>query len=79
MRLRSPVLAVLGLLAVGAVALQLVTGSITLGSAALRVAVAVGILAVVDRVGVPLARALVGPGRTPEDDADDDAETPPPA
>lgn len=65
MRLQSPVLAVLGLLAVGAVALQLVTGSITLGSAALRVTVAVVLLAVVDRVGVPLARALVGPGRTP--------------
>lgn len=66
MRLRNPLLAVLGLLAVGAVALQLVTGSITLGSAAVRVAVAVLVLAVVDRVGVPVARALVGPGRTPE-------------
>ena len=68
MQLRSPVLAVLGLLAVGAVALQLLTGSITLGSAALRVTVAVVVLAVVDRIGVPIARALVGPGRTPEDD-----------
>ena len=73
MHLNSPVLAFLGLLAVGAVALQLVTGSITLGSAALRVVVAVALLAVVDRLGVPLARALVGPGRTPEDDEPEQA------
>ena len=70
MQLNSPVLAVLGLLAVGAVALQLVTGSITLTSAAVRVVVAVVVLAVVDRVGVPIARALVGPGRTPDDEDD---------
>ena len=67
MQLHSPVLAVLGLLAVGAVAVQLLTGSITLTSAAVRVAVAVVVLALVDRVGVPLARALVGPTR-PDDD-----------
>ena len=68
MQLNSPVLAVLGLLAVGAVALQLVTGSISLTSAAVRVVVAVVVLAVVDRIGVPLARALVGPTRTPDDE-----------
>ncbi len=62
MRLTSSLLAVLGLLAVGAVALQLLTGSITIGSAALRVGIAILVLVVVDRVGVPLARALVGPG-----------------
>lgn len=67
MQLRSPVLAVLGLLAVGAIALQLLSGSITLTSAAVRVLVAVVVLAVVDRVGVPLARALVGPTRQPDD------------
>lgn len=76
MQLNSPVLAVLGLLAVGAVALQLVTGSITLTSAAVRVVVAVVVLAVVDRVGVPIARALVGPGRTPDDDEDDATREP---
>ncbi len=74
MRLTSPALAVLGLLAVGAIALQLVTGTITLPQAGVRVAVAVGLLAVVDRVGLPLARALVGPGRTP---AEDDEDAPP--
>lgn len=81
MQLRSPVLAVLGLLAVGAVALQLVTGSITLTSAAVRVAVAVLLLAVVDRIGVPLARAMVGPGRTrePEVGAQDGSADQPPA
>lgn len=63
MRLRNPLLAVLGLLTVGAVALQLLTGGLTLGQAALRVALAVGVLVLVDRIGVPLARALVGPGR----------------
>lgn len=67
MRLRSPLLAVLGLLAVGAVGLQLVVGSLTLGQAAVRVVVAVAVLAVVDRVAVPLARAMVGPGKPPED------------
>ncbi|MCW2776691.1 MAG: hypothetical protein JWN17_416 [Frankiales bacterium] len=71
MRLNSPLLAVLGLLGVGAVALQLLSGSITLSTAGLRIAVAIGVLAVVDRVGVPLARALVGPGRTPEPEPDE--------
>lgn len=70
MRLRSPLLAVLGLLAVGAVGLQLLTGRLTLGQAALRVVVAVAVLAVVDRVGVPLARAMVGPGKPPADEVD---------
>lgn len=60
MRLRNPLLGVLGLLAVGAVALQLLTGRLALGQAALRVLVAVGVLVLVDRLLVPLARALVG-------------------
>ena len=77
MRLRSPVLAVLGLLAVGAVGLQLVLGSLTLGQAALRVVVAVVVLAVVDRVGVPLARAMVGSGRVPAPEPAVDDGTPP--
>lgn len=71
MRLTNPGLAVLGLLAVGAIALQLVGGSITLPQAGLRVAVAVGLLAVVDRVGLPLARALVGPTRQRTEDDED--------
>lgn len=72
MRLRSPLLALLGLIALGAVSLQLLSGSLGLGPAALRVAVAVGVLAVVDRIGVPVARALVGPAAV-----DDDQESPP--
>lgn len=70
MRLTSPALAVVGLLAVGAVALQLLAGDLTLPQAGVRVAVAVGLLAVVDRVGLPLARALVGPTRQPPQDED---------
>lgn len=77
MRLRSPLLAVLGLLAVGAVGLQLLTERLTLGQAALRVVIAVAVLAVVDRVGVPLARALVGPGRPPPADEVDGVGVPP--
>ena len=77
MRLRSPLLAVLGLLAVGAVGLQLLTERLTLGQAALRVVVAVAVLAVVDRVGVPLARAMVGPGKPPPAGRVDDASVPP--
>ena len=77
MRLRSPLLAVLGLLAVGAVGLQLLTERLTLGQAALRVVVAITVLAVVARVGVPLARAMVGPGKPPPADEVDDAGVPP--
>ncbi len=63
MRLRSPLLALLGLLAIGAIAIQLLTHHTTISQAGLRVAVAVGVLVAVDRIGVPLARALVGPAR----------------
>lgn len=62
MRLRTPFLGLLGLVAVGLVAVQLVQGSLSVTEAAVRVAVVAGVLALVERVALPLARALVSTG-----------------
>jgi hypothetical protein len=70
-RLTNPLLALVGLLAVGAVAVQLLTGGTTLSAAGFRIAVAIGVLVVLDRVGVPLVRAMVGPAKVePEPEPD---------
>ena len=70
MRLHSPVLGLLGLLALGAVAVQLLDGSLDVQAAASRIAVVLAVLLVVERVVLPLARALVGrPAPPPDPDA----------
>lgn len=69
MTLRSRSLAVVGLLVVGYVALDLVRRRLGIGEAALRVVLVVLLLALADRVLVPLAQALVGDRRPPDDEA----------
>jgi hypothetical protein len=59
-RVRSPWLAVVGLLVVAVVALGLLRGSLGVTDAALRLAVAVAALVAVERLLLPLAAALVG-------------------
>lgn len=70
MRLHSPMLAILGLLALGAVAGQLLTGALSVPQAALRVVATVVVLVLADRLAVPLARALVGAPSRPAPPAD---------
>ena len=60
MRVQSPVLALVGLLALGVVALDLLQGGLTVAQAGTRAAVVLGVLVVVDRLVLPLARMLVG-------------------
>lgn len=64
LRVRSPWLAVLGLLAVVVVALGLVRGTLGVGDAALRLGAAVLALVAVERLVLPLAALLVGQRRT---------------
>ena len=61
MRLTSRPLGLVGLLAVGLVALGLLQGRLTIVQAGQRAAVVLAVLVVVDRIGVPIARLLVGP------------------
>ena len=63
---RSRALALVGLLAVAAVAVMLLQSRLTVAQAGVRIAVAVGVLVLVDRVGLPLARSLVGERRPPD-------------
>ncbi len=68
MGVTSPVLALVGLFAIGVVALDLLQGGLTVAQGGLRAAVVLGVLVVVDRLLLPLARMLVGaPARSPED------------
>lgn len=64
LRLRSPWLAVLGLLAVVVVALGMLRGTLGVGDAALRLGVALLALVAVERIAVPLAGLLIGQRRT---------------
>ncbi|MDP3714493.1 MAG: hypothetical protein Q8R60_18670 [Mycobacteriales bacterium] len=64
LRLRSPWLAALGLLAVVVVSLGLVRGTLGVGDAALRLGAAVLALVAVERLVLPLAALLVGQRRT---------------
>lgn len=66
MRLRTPFLGLLGLLAVGLVAVQLLQGALSVTDAAVRVAVVAGVLTLVERVVLPLARTLVQTGERQE-------------
>lgn len=67
MVLRTRWLAVVGLVAVGVVALQMLRGHLSVTEAAVRVGLALLALLVVDRLLLPFARALVGDPRPPED------------
>lgn len=60
---RSPLLAVLGLVAVGLVAVKLVEGGLTLPQAATRLVVLQVVLLLADRLLLPLARGLAQTGR----------------
>ena len=60
MRVQSPGLAVVGLLAVAVVALGLLQGELTVAQAGARIGIAVLVLAAVDRLVLPVARLLVG-------------------
>lgn len=68
MTLRSRPLAIVGLLVVGVVALALVRGRLTIGEAALRVALGLAVLLLLDRLLLPIAQALIGDRRRPDDD-----------
>ncbi len=69
MRVQSPVLALVGLFAIGVVALDLLQGGLTVAQAGGRAAVVLGVLVVVDRLLLPLARMLVGaPARSSQQD-----------
>ncbi len=61
-RLRTPTLGLLGLLAVGLVAMKLISGDLSVTQAAVRVGIVSTVLVVLERVGLPFARALVGAG-----------------
>ncbi len=60
LRVSSAALGVLGLVAVGIVALGLVQQHLTLAQAGLRGGSVLAVLLVADRVVLPLGRALVG-------------------
>lgn len=65
LKVSSPLLAFVGLLVVGIVAMALVQGEITVTAAATRVAVVAVALSVADRYLLPLARTLVTTGQRP--------------
>ena len=65
LRVTSPVLAFVGLVVLGLVALQLVQGEITVTAAATRVLIVTVCLAIVDKAVLPLARTLVATGSRP--------------
>ncbi len=76
MRLTSRPLGLVGLLAVGFVALGLLQGLLTIVQAGQRAAVVLAVLVAVDRIGVPIARLLVGPRKEqPEERAPDQDPT----
>lgn len=60
---RNPVLAFVGLLAVGLVASKLWTGDLGVTQAAVRVAVVTAGLVIAERFFLPLARSLVRSGQ----------------
>jgi len=59
---KHPVLAVIGLIALGLVGAKLWTGDLSVSEAGLRVAVLTGVLMAVERVVLPVARSLVAAG-----------------
>lgn len=68
MRVQSTTLALVGLLAMGVVALGLLRGTLDVVQAGERAAVVLVVLLVTDRFVLPIGRALVGePTRTEQD------------
>jgi hypothetical protein len=65
-RLRSPLLALVGLLALGAVGLRLLDGRLSVAQGAMRIVIVLAVLLAVERVVLPLCRALVGGPRERE-------------
>jgi hypothetical protein len=65
---RHPALAVVGLAVIALLCVQLLRGAVTLETAAQRALLTVVVLAVTDRVAIPLGRALLGPAKTDEID-----------
>ena len=59
---KHPVLALIGLIALGLVGSKLWTGDLSVSEAGLRVAVLTGVLMAVERVLLPVARSLVAAG-----------------
>jgi xanthine/uracil/vitamin C permease (AzgA family) len=62
---RHPVLAVVGLVVIAVLCIQLLRGAVTLEAAAWRALSTVAVLAVVDRIAVPVGRALLTAGTHP--------------
>jgi hypothetical protein len=63
LRLRSPWLAVVGLVAVVVVALGMLRGTLGVADASLRLGVALLALVAIERIALPLAGLLVGQRR----------------
>ncbi len=66
LRVSSPLLAFVGLVVVGLVALQLVQGELSVTAAATRVVIVTVCLAAVEKLALPLARTLVTSGHRDE-------------
>ena len=64
--LRSPWLGLLGLIALGLVAMKLVQGDLTITQAAMRIGVVAVALVFTERLLLPVARSLVMSGRPRE-------------
>lgn len=60
---KHPLLALVGLVALGLVGAKLWTGDLSVSEAGLRVAVLTGVLMAVERFLLPLARSLVTTGQ----------------
>lgn len=75
--MRHPTLALIGLGVIGLLCVLMLRGALTLEVAAQRALLTVVLLAVVDRVAMPLGRAMLATGRVqpqPVDDASGDRE-----
>lgn len=66
MRLHTPLLGLLGLVALGLVAMKLVQGDLTITQAAARIGVVAVALLLTERLLLPVARSLVMSGRPRE-------------
>jgi hypothetical protein len=63
MKLRTPFLGFLGLIAIGLVAMQLLQGDLTVTAAATRIAIVALALTLIERIALPLARTLITTGQ----------------
>ena len=66
MRLRTPFLGFLGLLATALLALQLIQGALSITEAATRIGIVALALTAIERVALPLARTLITTGHRPD-------------